>query len=320
MELVEGMYVSDFTKKTLGQFGWKEGDALPADLGQLLLDIKEKIPPSKRVDVLIAREEMPEDQIVAVEELLKKATAIGRAKKERQDLEIKTATMSPDVAEAYRKMAQESPQIIDDREEAAAAEKQPASAQEKVTPTNAPAADAGDVPYAGFCPRCGWNMQMKFDIVPSDRDKEDFLATLLGGARFRRRYELFGGRVVVTFRSVLAEENKLIYRQLVLDQNAGTVSTEAEWFVQLMDYRLACALDTITDKNGKVIASVPELDMSIGSKEKTPLVDQLDMINKNVLAQEATRRLVGTHLRQFQRLIEALEAMALEPSFWNGIE
>jgi len=26
------------------------------------------------------------------------------------------------------------------------------------------------------------------------------------------------------------------------------------------------------------------------------------------------------HLRQFQRLVEALEAMALEPNFWTGIE
>jgi hypothetical protein len=44
-----------------------------------------------------------------------------------------------------------------------------------------------------------------------------------------------------------------------------------------------------------------------------------DYVSANVLSQEVFKRLVGTHLREFQRLIEALEAMALEPSFWTGI-
>ena len=146
---------------------------------------------------------------------------------------------------------------------------------------------------------------------------------MLGGQRFRKKYELFGGKVVVTFRSVLAEENKLIYRQLVLDQAVDKVRTQAEWYVQLMDYRLACSLDTITDDAGKVLAEMPELVMPTGPFDadgQTPIVAQLDIINKNILAQEATRRLVGVPLRQFQRLVEGLEAMALEPSFWTGIE
>ena len=41
MELVENPFVSDFTKKTLRQFGWKDNDAIPADLSGLLLKIKE---------------------------------------------------------------------------------------------------------------------------------------------------------------------------------------------------------------------------------------------------------------------------------------
>jgi len=324
MELVEGMYASDFTKKTLEQFGWKDGDAIPADLGQLMLSIKEKTPVSSRTDVLIVRESMTPEQIESVELMLKQAAAISKRKKDAQNLEDKTQNMAPEVAAAYKKLMTEAPQIVDDREEVAA-EPVPAPVAEKevevieeIAKEVTPVTDISNV--VAFCPRCGWDMRLKFDVVPTDRDKEDFLATLLGGARFRKRYELFGGRVVVTLRSVLAEENKLIYRQLVLDQQSSLVNTEAEWFVQLMDYRLACALDTISDKNGKVLASVPELNIGAGNKEKTALVEQLDLINKNILAQEATRRLVGTHLRQFQRLTEALEAMAVEPNFWNGIE
>jgi hypothetical protein len=135
---------------------------------------------------------------------------------------------------------------------------------------------------------------------------------------------MFGGKIIVTFRSLLAEENKLIYRQLVLDQQINKVATEAEWFTQMMDYRMACSLETIADKKGKVIASIPLLEEMSWENTKdeplaTPLPKQLELVNKH-LAQETTRRLVGTHLRQFQRLLEGLEAMALEPNFWNGIE
>ena len=330
MEIVEDMYASDFTKKTLEQFGWKDGDAIPAELGQLMLSMKETLPASTRIDVLIDKEKMTPEQVEKVTAMLKAAKAYAKAKKEKQELDTQTATMAPGVAEAYKQFVEEAPQIIDDRADADADASKPAD-KETTQPSPAPENNAVEetqtaesvpdlLPVTTFCPRCGWDMRNKFDVVPTDRDKEDFLATLLGGTRFKKKYELFGGRVVVTFRSVLAEENKLIYRQLVQDQQNGTVNTEAEWFVQLMDYRLACALDTITDKNGKVLSSVPELDMAASTKEKTGLVEQLDMINKNILAQEATRRLVGMHLRQFQRLIEAIEAMAVEPSFWNGIE
>jgi hypothetical protein len=176
-----------------------------------------------------------------------------------------------------------------------------------------------------FCPRCGWDMRQKFEVQPTDRDKEDFLATLLGGTRFKKSYELFGGKIVVTFRGLLADENKLIYRQLVLDQKENKVTTEAEWFVQMMDYRLSCSLEDIKDKKGKVISVVPELSEMPFTQNpdkplETALVKQLEFVSTTILAQEVTRRLVATHLRQFQRLVEALEAMAIEPSFWNGIE
>jgi hypothetical protein len=322
MELIEHAYTSDFTKKTLQQFGWKDGDAIPADLGSLMLSMKETLPASKKTDVLVDRELMSEEQVASIETMLREAAQYAKKKKQNEEIEEKSAAMSPSVAEAYRKIAEEqpAPEIIDDRA-APAAEPAPPAEPAETQVIAVPAEEPK--PAAVFCPRCGWDARMKFDIVPTNRDKEDFLSTLLGGQRFRKKYELFGGKVVVTFRSVLAEENKLIYRQLVLDQAVDKVRTEAEWFVQLMDYRLACALDTITNDSGKVLAEMPELVMPTGPIDadgQTPVVAQLDIINKNILAQEATRRLVGTHLRQFQRLIEGLEAMALEPSFWTGIE
>lgn len=338
MELVENVYVSDFTKATLGQFGWKEGDAIPADLGQLMIKMKETLPPSKRSDVLVDKEVMTEEQVKEIKTMLREARDLGRKKKREAELDEQTKNMAPDVAEMYKQLESTEPTIVDDREEMAATEEKPAEKEtEPQTPGPNPepakteaakatpaSPDTVNPALVVYCPRCGWDMRQKFEVVPTDRDKEDFLATLLGGVRFKKTYELFGGRIIVTFRSLLAEENKLIYRQLVLDQQKNKVATEAEWFVQMMDYRLACSLETVADKNGKVLTAIPMLDEMAFESNKdeplaTPLPKQLALVNKT-LAQEATRRLVGTHLRQFQRLVEALEAMALDSSFWNGIE
>lgn len=334
MELVENVYVSDFTKKTLEQFGWKTGDAIPADLGTLMIKMKETLPASKRDDVLVDKDVMTPEQVEQVTGLLREAKELGRKKKQEIELEEKTKNMAPSVSEVYKQIVtsgeNDGPQIIDDREAVADAQKQEAKPEpvadvkpEETKPANEPIPEFKPTVVA-YCPRCGWDMRQKFEVTPTDRDKEDFIATLLGSSRFKKKYELFGGKVIVTFRSLLAEENKLIYRQLVLDQQVNKVATEAEWFVQMMDYRLACSLETIADSKGKVIASIPLLEeMSWDGKKDeplaTPLPKQLELVNKH-LAQEATRRLVGTHLRQFQRLLEALEAMALEPNFWNGIE
>jgi len=331
MELVENPYVSEFTRKTLEQFGWKTNDPIPASLGDLLVKIKETLPPPKRADVLIDAASMPPESVAEVKEMLAAAKGAAAELAKQQAKQQEVEKIAPHLRAQYESVMSQF-EIVDDREQPVpatptipATENKPAEPPPPEPTAPAPAAQASSAPaILPFCPRCGWDMMQKFEVVPTDRDKEDFLATILGGSRFRKQYELFGGKIIVTFRGLLAEENKLIYRQLVLDQQEGRIASEAEWFTQLMDYRLSCSLEAIASNTGKVISIVPELaEMpAVQDKEKplaTPLVDQLNFVNNTVLAQEVTRRLVGLHLRQFQRLLEALEAMALEPSFWTGI-
>jgi hypothetical protein len=332
MELVDNPYVSDFTRKTLEQFGWEVDDPIPVALGEMLLKFKETLPASARIDVLVDAALLPEESVQAIKEMLAQAKVVYAKKKEHNDQEAKLSNLNPAIRAQYESVLRQL-EIVDDRKEAAAAtpaeaEPQPtAAAQPAALPeTPAPVVLPPEPPrplILPFCPRCGWDMQQKFDVAITDRDKEDFLVTVLGGTRFRKKFELFGGRLVVTYRGMLAEENKLVYRQLVLDQQENRVATENEWFAQLMDYRLACSLESLSDANGKPIAIVPELDINFKQDKEqplaTPVAAQLEYVNKTVLAQEVTRRIVGLHLRQFQRLVEALEAMAVEPSFWDGI-
>lgn len=334
MELVENPYVSEFTRKTLEQFGWRDGEPIPATLGDMLLKFKEQLPASPRNDVLVDAALMREEDAAAVKALLAEAKTAGEDLKKRQTKQQELENIAPQLRAQYEAVMSQF-EIVDDREAAAEEAAAAPAAQENTPETpSAPPDPPPPVPVPQessppailpFCPRCGWDMRQKFEVVPTDRDKEDFLATLLGGSRFRKRYELLGGKIIVTFRGLLAEENKLVYRQLVLDQQNNKIATEAEWFTQMMDYRLSCSLESIASNTGKVIAVVPELSEMPFTPDKeqplaTPLVAQLNYVNNTVLAQEVTRRLVGLHLRQFQRLLEALEAMALEPSFWTGIE
>jgi|GEM_PF-4213818 len=345
MDVVEKPYVSDFTKATLEQFGWRANDPIPGDLGELLLQIRDRLPPSKRVDVLIDAALMTEEDVEKVKKSLQEAKIAAKKQEQAARLNQETADMAPGVAEAYKKMMET--QIVDDRDETAGAvEESPAAAAPDVvivqtaeddkaeTASDKPAEEAlppptGDVegPMAilPFCPRCGWNMQQKFDVDISDVDKEDFLVTLLGGNRFTRDYEIAGGKMVVRLRSLLADENFLIQRQLLLDQNAGEILSEAEWFLRYSEYRMACSLEAILDKTGKPVVLNPILaDVKFTPPENQPnqtaLPTARQFVNTKALAHEVARRLISTHLRRFQRLVEALEAMALEPSFWNGIE
>jgi hypothetical protein len=333
MELVENPYLSDFTKKTLLQFNWKDGDPIPATLGDFLLKTKETIPASSRTDVLIDAEKMPAEAVAQVNAMLAEARVIGdkeKARQERQkELQTVTEGMAPNVAAAVEQIL--GPQIVDDRatmtaaptqEPAAVPAPQPAPV---AVPDEEPEAVPPALAFMPFCPRCGWDMRQKYEVNVTDRDKEDFVACLLGNTRFKRTFELFGGKLRVTLRALLTEETKAIYKQLIIDQQQGVVNSEAEWFAQMMDYRLVCSVESLADKDGKLISVVPEMAEMPFTPDKdnplaTPLAATLDYVNTKVLAQEVTKRLVGTHLRQFQRLVEALEAMALEPSFWTGIE
>ena len=329
MELVDNPYLSDFTKRTLGQFAWKEGDPIPVELGDQLLAIKKTIADSKRTDVLVDADKMTPEQIAEINQLLAKAKEVKKRKDKNAEIEERVSRAAPGVQAALAESLYT--EVEDDRAEKAT---EPAAAPVAVaTPApdeppavTAPVQDSGlTAGILPFCPRCGWDMRQKFDVDVTDNDKEDFIACTLGNTRFKRTYKIFGDKLQFTLRSLLAAENRLIYRQLIIDQREKRINSESEWYAQFIDYRLACSVESMSDKNGKPIAVVPELlefpaGQATGVEDDTPLVKMLEFVNETVLAQEVTKRIVGTHHRQFQRLAEALEAMAAEPSFWNGIE
>lgn len=324
------VFVSDFTKKTLAQFGWTDGTGIPDELGEFLLKAKDRGRSSTRNDVLIDIDTMLPEDIAEVQKMLAAQRVKDKRAKERAEFDETTKNMKPEVAAAYGELLaieEQQPEIIDDREAVADSDNPFDSAAFETTPvddTETPPEPAQTPPpdpapvVLPFCPRCGWDMRVKFDIEVSEEDKADFMATLLGNTRFRKTYELMGGHFNVTFRSLHADENLAIHRQLLEDEKAGTLVDQADWFSRLFEYRLACSLMRITDKKGKALQISDELSALTGDETGTPMIKLWRQL-KEALKQEVTMRLVGNKCREFQRLFEALEAMTLEPSFWVGI-
>ena len=340
-----GQYVSEFTKKTLLQFDWQPGEPLPVNLGDVLAEIKERTPASKVPGLFVDIANMSDDDVALV-----KATLVG-AKLEiekalrQQELNRKTVGLDESARQLYAKLTEPngdgSTEIIDDRNTApttpnvptpppAAPEPEPVKEEEPVinlkdplTEEPEPLVERKDVPPP-FCPRCSWDMRREFDVEITDEDKEAFIAITLGNERFKKTFELMGGKYKVQFRSLLAEENTIIHHQLLIDQRDGHFLSDTEWFLRMFEYRLACSMGAVTI-DSKLVADIPELDTvsdktelpNKGDDPKKPAVTRLrEYALVGVLRNEVTRRLVGNQFRMFQRLCETLEAMALEPNFW----
>lgn len=335
MQLIDtSAYVSELTKRTLQQFGWEPGDPIPATLSDLFAEIKERTPATKTIGVLIDIAAMTDADIAAVEEGLAAAKEVAeRAKKKTEpaalDPAIRQLQDAIQKAENAKTAAAEDPvQIIDDRGPPAPAEKAPEKKEEKepvvVTepPEPQPRVPETLAPPV-MCPRCNWDTRQVYDVEITDFDKEAFMAVTLGGERFKKSYSLLNDRYSVTFRGLFAEENTIIHHQLLLDQKDGHFVTDTEWFLRLFEYRLACSIARVEIKN-QIPRPIPELhdvkDMSLPNKtddkSKESLIRLREYVLNDLLKTELTRRMVGNQFRQFQRLYEALEAIAVDPSFW----
>lgn len=336
-------YVSEFTQKTLTQFGWVKGDPILDTTGEVIQQIKERTPATKKPGVLIDIELMAEQDINLMHAMLAAAKQEKIKLENEREFKSKVSSLAPGVQAAYEQLAQLSPgdssgvQIVDDRTTSAAEKETPAPAEAAAPQPSPPtepkddmSAAAGIVPpfdltkqTPAFCPRCDWDMRQDYESKVTDVDKENFLATILGGTRFKKEYSILNGRYQIVFRSLLADENKKIHRQLMAENNAGEFFSDTEWFLKFFEYRLACSVETVI-ADGKPVAVIPTLDElsaeNLPTKTDDPalpgLIRLYNYVIKEVFSAEITRRLVSKQFREFQRLYEALEAMALEPNFW----
>jgi hypothetical protein len=307
-------------------------------MGELIQQIRERSLP-KKPGVLIDIDTMSEEDVARVKAELATAKQFRDDAQKNEEINKAVSAVAPGVQDAYEKIlrataaqgSESGVEIVDDRA-AAATEKQPNKPEPEIPAPPKPdtSAESGVAQpdllapvHPAFCPRCDWDLRRNYAVDITIVDKENFMAAILGGVKFKRDYTILNGRYTVIFRTLLAEENKIIHRQLVAEQRANEFFSDTEWFLRFFEYRLACSIESII-VNDKVIALIPELDELNGRQlpakmddpSLPPLTRMYNYVIKELLSAEITRRLVGKQFREFQRLYEALEAMALEPNFW----
>lgn len=315
---------------------------------------KPTTPTSVRPQKLLKLEDLSEAHKQEITQLLLQAKNAGMSP---QAAPTVTAGVSPDVAKAVSHLANMAapqsadPRIINDlagppapnfskkppapplpptpevraAAKAAAAEEMQAIHADPNQPTHNHEDATGAMPgrYT-HCPRCAIDLSREYENLPSDEDRRVFLVAVLSQDRFRKQIPIMGGELVITYRSLTAEESKMVLQQLSYDMRAGKINSEGDYWNGLQNYRLAISVERITLRDGRVIAAVPDTkdipyDPPEDGKLETMLVPMEAWFTKDILPQEPLRRVVGQQHRQFQRLVEALEAQAAEPSFWQGI-
>lgn len=358
-------HMTPMTRKNLELIGWKDGDPIPGDLGAQLQKVKAEVMQEREgadlqnselarnwqpvttsfVDISELPEEKQEEmrQYLAeyktfVETQEQQATAQAAADAQipasvqGESRELMRNQLMQGQAAAAAREANNSGYVIDDRETEAQPVSQPAQPPQKTAQPSAETAqsvDTGaspDIPSS--CPRCAWPVATPFNVEATDKDKQAFLAAILGVSRFEKKYSLLNGNMEVVFRSLNTAEVQELQKQLGHMVRSGAIRGDAEYWANMTNFRVAMAVSQIII-GGNTVYHVPPLKEWADKREPLPEGTTLEPTEIPYLlnhfhavgaTQEPIRRIIGTAHQQFQRLTELLEAMTNEPNFWNGIK
>lgn len=180
------------------------------------------------------------------------------------------------------------------------------------------------------CPHCGWNLRKEDTTEADTDDRRNFVQSILGNFRFKKKFSLFNNEYRVTFRALTSKECDMAFRQIVLDsqydyKNNVAASTDFYWR-NLQAYRLAMSLQCIdSDSYGSI--DIPSLDEAdIPGVSNDPLQIQSKMppylayVLDSFLPLESTRAVIAHAYFEFQQICDKLQVMAESPNFWKAIE
>jgi hypothetical protein len=186
------------------------------------------------------------------------------------------------------------------------------------------------------CPHCEWDLAITDVPEPPYRDRLGFLQTVLGECNFSKEYELYGGQIVVTFRTLTMAELDVVYAQTYHDRGTGKISNELDYYETMNRYRLFLQLQTYRSRDGKVTHDLHDgysrktnpngTSFWVDSDEvtldpgATHLGDIEQYLMGTVLKTETVFRTVHNTCRHFNRLVAKMEAMVDNTDFWKPTE
>lgn len=186
------------------------------------------------------------------------------------------------------------------------------------------------------CPHCDFDLSNVEGIEPpTAADKSSFVQTMLGQKPFTKEYNLFGGNLIVAFRTLTTREVEVVYQQAYLDRKSEKAVEEVDYFEMLNRYRFILQIASVraAEAGGMVHnlhegysqATNPSAATHWVSPEQAaefeegqtglPTIEQ--WVLDEVLSTEPLFRAVNNACNQFNRLVIKMEALADNSDFWR---
>jgi len=314
-------------RAVLEKVGWNDGDPVPPDLAKVIAEMQaeaEHLPPpvpltTKPLELPtpVALDTLPLEKQAEYKNLLEqmlggaKTEAAKAEQQRRKQAELLLPEAGPGINEAITVSSSEEdapgwPVVDDRKKEAQEAEE---TGEEASEPEKEPE-DKADFEMK-FCPHCGWAVAQKDLAVVTDDDKMRYLEAALSGQPFRKQYQFYGGRMSLSFRTLLPSETDLIYKQIRDDIEAKVITRiPEERDIRLRYYTLMMLEEVVLGSNVYSLAPMRHL----------PLNRQLETLLTGVLKSEMLLRHAVLTAGEFRDLADKLEVNAINPDFWKAAD
>ena len=183
-----------------------------------------------------------------------------------------------------------------------------------------PAPEKAGSDCAITCPRCNHNLNGTL-YEPTMADKVAYIALVMGDhKRFRKTVSLFGGRLTVTFRSLLTSEENLALTQVDDDVRCGKFGNLILYAATLEDYRLLMSIENVQRAGRAAIAIAPITDYEYDKDTyKTALPEFKEWLDEDVFLAASVRNAVAKAYFEFAQVLKYLETKAPDDPFFVGI-
>lgn len=287
---------------------------------QTMLPVRPDTPPLADPEE-ISIDQLPESRRRELEDYIK---ASQEKYKNRSKVAKATAHLDPTIAAAYAEAIQEESALEDAldsgvmqlrklqariasgedaKKETPAGDELPGPEPAKRKPASPKAEpkveEAPVAPVQHYCPQCGWDVHDTDVAEIDDNDKFRYVLAVASGKRFTKTYQIFGGKLSVTFRTLLTREERLIMGQINRDSvEMLPVFTELHLMqltTRTSDYRMALSIEAFANSSG--ITECPEYEQLDFDKPADSIREMHAMIVEDLLATDivadAVRRAYG---------------------------
>lgn len=111
----------------------------------------------------------------------------------------------------------------------------------------------------------------------TDAEKETFFKAFLADLPYEAEETLFGGKVVVKFKTLSVAENNVVMQQLQFDRDNGTAKNTDAYLIQVIQYRLAASM-TVFDKKPFAPEITEETTPTDAKAGQTYLIKRLEIM------------------------------------------